>query len=467
MGADQQSSFDFTVQRKIWSVSALITQVKQGLERQFFDIWVEGEISNLHHSSAQHYYFTLKDANAQLRTVVFGSSARYLKFRPQNGLQVVVRGRVSLYEARGDLQCYAEYLEPKGRGSLQLAFEPLKEKLSAEGRFERSRKRPLPVLPRRIGLITSPRGAVVADIVRLLRRRFSNMNVLLYPVQVQGETAALEICDALRFFGRSHAADVLILARGGGSIEDLWPFNEEIVARAIVASPIPVISAVGHETDYTIADFVADLRAPTPSAAAELVVRSREDLLADLSERRRRMLQALRYRLLRRRQSLADLTRHRAFESVRNRLRQNMQRVDELSFRLRHAIRRQLSAKQRRLDVAGTRIRHHDVRATLRAIRDALNARNTAMANAYRMELLQRRNRIDTLVGILRERNPLSILSRGYTLVYDAAGNLAHTPSAFNPGDTVHVQFASGWLRGEVREREMQPFEPGKRQRSE
>jgi exodeoxyribonuclease VII large subunit len=454
-----QQPLDFAPpQRTIFTVSGLLAQVRQRVERDWFDAWIEGEISNLKHSAAGHYYFTLKDASAQLRVVLFAGNARYLKFKLQDGLQVIVRGKLTIYEQRGDLQCSAEYVEPRGRGSLQLAFEQLKARLAAEGLFAEERKRPLPLLPRRVALITSPRGAVIADMVRILRRRYPNLNLLLYPVQVQGEAAAGEICQALAWFAESRAADVLILARGGGSLEDLWPFNEERVARAIVASPIPVISAVGHQTDFTIADFVADLRAPTPSAAAELVVRAKDDYIADIETVRRRLSQALRYRLARQRQVLTELAQHRAFESVRGRIRQRAQRVDELTFHLDSTLRRRLNALRERLVVAATRVRHYDTRANLALIRRNLDNEMSELVTAYRLALVRHRSRLDRQSEVLRERSPLALLHRGYTLVYDADGRIVRRPSELNPGDVMQVRFWEGWLRGNVRERTLEPL---------
>ena len=264
---------DFQPQRKIYSVSELSQQIRNLLEKEFPDVWVVGEVSNFRAASSGHLYFTLKDESAQIRAVCFRNQARYLKFRPQDGISVIARGHLSVYETRGEYQLYIEYLEPAGLGALQLAFEQLKQKLAAEGLFDPGRKKPLPLLPRTVGVVTSPTGAVIRDILRVLRRRFRNMNVMLGPVKVQGEGAAEEIVEGIKTLNRQTGVDVIIVARGGGSLEDLWAFNEEIVARAIAASKIPIISAVGHETDFTIADFVADLRAPTPSAAAALVVR--------------------------------------------------------------------------------------------------------------------------------------------------------------------------------------------------
>ncbi len=270
-----QLQFNLIPERKVWTVSELNARIRELLSAAFANVWIEGEISNFREAQSGHLYFTLKDESAQIRCVCFRNSAIRLKFRPEDGLHARLRGSISVYDARGEYQVYVEHIEPVGLGALQLAFEQLKKKLDAEGLFHADRKKPLPMLPGRIGVITSPRAAALRDILRILRRRFPNARVLIYPVRVQGDGAAEDIVRALTFFSARAAADVLILARGGGSLEDLWPFNEEKVARAIAASLIPIVSAVGHETDFTIADFVADVRASTPSAAAEIVIRER------------------------------------------------------------------------------------------------------------------------------------------------------------------------------------------------
>ena len=268
----QDFSLNLMPERHIWKVSELTVRIRDLLEGAFRDLWVEGEVSNFRAAQSGHLYFTLKDEKSQIRCVCFRDQVRGLKFRPEDGLHVTVRGSLSVYEPRGEYQIYVTHIEPVGLGALQLAFEQLKKKLAAEGLFDAGRKKPLPVLPRCIGVVTSPTGAAIRDILRVLKRRFPNVHVSLYPVKVQGEGAAAEIVRAIRHFNRGSVVDVLIVARGGGSFEDLWAFNEEIVARAIAESEIPVITGIGHETDFTIADFVADLRAPTPSAAAEIVV---------------------------------------------------------------------------------------------------------------------------------------------------------------------------------------------------
>jgi exodeoxyribonuclease VII large subunit len=282
---------------KIYTVSDLTTEIRTVLEDSFAGVWVEGELSNFRHHSSGHMYFTLKDQESQIRAVMFRQQNRQLKFRPQDGLAILMYGEISVYEPRGEYQIVGEYMEPRGIGALQLAFEQLKERLQAEGLFDDSRKRPIPMLPGRIGVITSPTGAAIRDILQVLRRRFAGVDVLIYPVTVQGDQAAPEIVEAIRELNRRGGLDVLIVARGGGSIEDLWAFNEEVVARAIAASKIPVISAVGHQVDYTIADFVADLRAPTPSAAAELVVSKTDELAQRLDDLQARMSGAVRSRL--------------------------------------------------------------------------------------------------------------------------------------------------------------------------
>src|SRR5271168_5109152 len=293
-----QLQFNLQPTRRAFTVSELTVRIRDLLGKNFTDIWVEGEISNCREAQSGHIYCTLKDERAQIRCVCFKQQLRLMKFRPENGLHVTVRGSVSVYEIRGEYQIYVENIEPVGLGALQLAFDQLKKRLEAEGLFAADRKKPLPLLPSRIGLITSPRGAAVRDVVRILRRRFHNVHLTVYPVRVQGEGSALEIVKALRFFNQKKSVDVLILARGGGSMEDLWAFNEEIVARAIFASEIAIISGIGHETDFTIADFVADMRASTPSAAAELVVQTRREFDKHIADLRETLAGIIRYRLL-------------------------------------------------------------------------------------------------------------------------------------------------------------------------
>src|ERR1700684_1587980 len=301
MAASDQLGFQFRPpERRVWTVRALVSAVRSHIEREYSDCWIEGEISNLRIPDSGHLYFTLKEETAQIRVVIFRSSAKLLRFRPENGLQVTVRGRITVYEDRGELQISAEFMEPKGAGALQLAFEQLKARLAAEGLFEAARKKPIPPLPMKIGIITSPQGAALRDILNILARRHHSAKVLIYPAQVQGDAAAGEVMAGIRHFHQvsrqDDAVEVIIIARGGGSVEDLACFNDEGLARAVANTKLPVISAIGHETDFTIIDFVADLRAPTPSAAAELVIRSRQEIEAQAEDLYRRLERGMRYR---------------------------------------------------------------------------------------------------------------------------------------------------------------------------
>lgn len=340
----------------IITVSQLTAQIKRLLEGAFPDIWIEGEISNLSLPQSGHAYFTLKDENAQIRAVLFRSSQRFLKFTLQHGIQVICRARVGVYEPRGEYQLVVDYIEPKGIGALQLAFEQLKARLEKEGLFDLARKKPLPLLPRRIGLITSPTGAAIRDMLRVISRRHPNMHSIIYPVPVQGPEAAPSIVEAIRHFNGAKTADVLIVGRGGGSLEDLWAFNEESVARAIFGSAIPVISAVGHETDYTISDFVADLRAPTPSAAAEMVVESEAAFRESIGSIEARLSRSMRQSLERARASVR--AHSRLLGDPRRTLETLSQRVDELVHRSAVALLHLLRRDRARLQTAAAGLEH-------------------------------------------------------------------------------------------------------------
>src|SRR6184192_3635365 len=349
MVSSDQLGFSFRpLERRIWTVRDLVSTVRTHIEREYGDVWVEGEISNFRAHDSGHLYFTLKDQNAQIRAVMFRSSARLLRFRPENGMQIVLRGRVTIYEDCGELQISAEYLEPKGAGALQVAFEQLKAKLEAEGLFDSSRKKAIPVLPSRIGIVSSPQAAALRDILNILRRRHHSANVLIFPAQVQGEAAALEVSAGLRYFNKARNVDVIIVARGGGSAEDLAAFNHEGLARAVASSEIPIISAVGHETDFTIIDFVADRRAETPSAAAELVIRSRQEVEEQAEGLQQRLVRAIRYRLLMGRQVLTELAQHGAFARMMDAINQRQQKLDDLQYRLDRAERQILERNQPR-----------------------------------------------------------------------------------------------------------------------
>ena len=339
--------FDLTPERRIYSVSELNAAIRAMLDAEFRDIWVSGEISGLKLASSGHYYFTLKERDAQLKCVAFRSAHRYWKFRPADGLAVLARGRIDVYEVRGEYQLQVELLEPQGLGALQLAFEQLKKKLAAEGLFAAERKRRLPRFPRRIGIVTSPRGAAIADMIHILSRRFPGLAIRLYPALVQGAGSVEEVCRGIEYFSRSGWAEVVIVGRGGGSLEDLWTFNEEAVARAIAACSVPVVSAVGHETDVTIADFVADLRAPTPSAAAELVVPTRVSVVDRIAAAESKALQAVRYRLAMLDRRLRQQGVDRALGVLHRRIGRGLQRVDEQEYRLRERLRSIFDARER------------------------------------------------------------------------------------------------------------------------
>jgi exodeoxyribonuclease VII large subunit len=448
---------DFTFQapqtRKIWQVRDLVGAVRTHLEREYTDVWVEGEISNFRPAESGHLYFTLKDENAQVRVVMFRSQARLMRFRAENGMHVIARGRVTVYDARGELQLSAEYLEPKGAGALQVAFEQLKARLEAEGLFAADRKKPIPALPRAIGVVTSPRGAALRDILNILRRRHESANVLIFPAQVQGESAPAEVSAGIRYFNRAHNVDVIIVARGGGSVEDLAAFNEEALARTAAASKIPVISAVGHETDFTILDFVADLRAPTPSAAAELVIRSRQEITEESESLRLRLARAVRYRLLLHRQQLTELAQHGAFGRMSDVIARRHQRVDDLVYRLATAERALLGQQRRRLDIAAAGVRHHDLQRVLAGVRRDLQAQLAALTASGRAQLLRHRSRLEQLQARLEGLSPLNILERGYALVFDAQGNLVKDAAQVQSGEDIRARLAKGELTATVKER--------------
>lgn len=446
-----QMGFNFRPpERRVWKVRALVAAVRSHIEREYSDAWVEGEISNFRAPDSGHLYFTLKDGTAQLRVVMFRSSARLLRFRPADGLQVVVRGRVTVYEDRGELQISAEYIEPKGAGSLQLAFEQLKAKLEAEGLFAPERKKAIPSLPSRIGVVTSAQAAALRDILNVLQRRHHSVNVLIYPAQVQGDAAPHEVAAGVRFFNQHDNVDVIVVARGGGSAEDLASFNNEMLARTVAASEIPVISAVGHETDFTIIDFVADLRAPTPSAAAELVIRSRqevEELAAALHDR---LSRAMRYRLLMGRQALTELAQHGTFARMMELIRQRQQKLDDLAHRMELAERHLLERMRRRWEMMSAAVRHYDLRLVLSGFRKELASGTWALVSVMRNVLLQYRVRSERLQTALESLSPLAILERGYALVFDSQGKLLKDARGVKLGDEVSARLAHGEIQASV-----------------
>jgi len=434
----------------VWIVRELVAAVRTNVEREYSDIWVEGEISNFRAHDSGHLYFTLKDEASQLRAVMFRSQARLLRFRPEDGMQVVLRGRVTVYEGRGELQLSAEYLEPKGAGALQVAFEQLKAKLEAEGLFDASRKKPIPLLPRHIGVVTSPQAAALRDILNILRRRHHTVNILIYPAQVQGDLAAAEVSAGVKYFNRAKNVDVILVARGGGSAEDLAAFNHEGLARTVAGSQIPVISAVGHETDFTIIDFVADLRAPTPSAAAEMVIRSRQEIEEQAEGLRLRLARAVRYRLLMAKQTLTEAAQHGAFARMMDGINQRQQRLDDLNFRLEKAERRLIEQHRRRWERAAAAVRHYDVRRVLAGIGQELVSSKAALTSAIKTSLFRNRSRLEQIEHQLKALSPVAILERGYALVFDAAGKLVKDSAQVQSGDEISARLAKGTVTARV-----------------
>lgn len=441
--------FDLTPQRRVLSVSELNAAIRAVLDCEFQDVWVSGEISGLKLAQSGHYYFTLKEREAQVRCVSFRSSHRYWKFKPQDGLAILARGRIDVYEARGEYQLLVELIEPQGFGALQLAFEQLKKKLAAEGLFAAERKRPLPRFPRRIGIVTSPRGAAIADMVHILTRRFPGLHIRLFPALVQGEGSVEEVCRGIDYFSRTAWSDLVIVGRGGGSLEDLWTFNEESVARAIAACVVPVISAVGHETDVTIADYVADLRAPTPSAAAELAVPLLEDVLERIAVDRIKSAQALRYRLAMLDRRLRQQGIDRALGVLHRRVGRNLQRVDEQEFRLREMVRASIEARERTRRGLETRVRRFDMRPRLAADRRRLDTAMVSAAERMRLLLTERRRRMEQLAAKLSQLSPLLVLQRGYAIVSNARGVVTNAADAPG-GSQIHVRLSKGDLHATV-----------------
>jgi exodeoxyribonuclease VII large subunit len=458
----------------LYTVSELNARIRALLDERFGEIWVSGEISGVRLASSGHYYFTLKDGDSQVKCACFRMAARYLRFKPADGVAVIARGRLDVYDARGEYQLLVEHLEPQGYGALQFAFEQLKKKLSEEGLFHAERKRALPKYPRRIGIVTSPAGAVLQDILNVLTRRFPGLHVLIYPAQVQGEGSGEQVCRGLRWFSESRWADVVILARGGGSLEDLWTFNEEAVARAIADSSVPVVSAVGHETDFTIADFVADLRAPTPSAAAELVVSTRDQVLEAITGCRRILEQQIRYRLSVGARRLHERGVDRATTVVHRSIGRGFQRADEMERCAADAFRRllrtrlqswqDLDVRVRRMDLrlrlAEARRRHESATARLwvsmeellRNRRDAIAAaRSHIRSGDLRRRVEGARARLDSLTTQLTHLSPLHVLQRGYAIVQDLSGRVIKDSAETAVGQDLRVRLAKGALNVEVR----------------
>jgi exodeoxyribonuclease VII large subunit len=441
--------------RRILTVSELTAAIRELFDSSFGDVWVEGEISNCRLWNTGHLYFTLKDRGAQIKVVMFRSTVRYLKFSVEDGQHVIARGRLGVYEPKGEYQFVCEHLQPHGLGARQLAFEQLKKKLDAEGLFDAARKRPLPALPAKIGIVTSLEGAALVDIIKVLRRRHPNAHLVIRPARVQGDGAAAEIAHGIRSIVRVPGVDVVIVGRGGGSVEDLWAFNEEPVARAIAASPVPIVTAVGHAVDFSIADFVADLRAPTPSAAAEMVVSAKDEFCSRIDRLSQRLRAAMAANLQKRRALVHVLSSRRGLAGWPARLAMRGRHAAELTHELRAAVAAVVARKHRRFHTLRVRFETHDIRRRLSAVRARLAAADARLEAAARRRHDHARARLMAVAGRLETLNPLAVLARGYAVCWNAdRTTILRSASAVQSGEHVRVKLHEGELFCEVREAE-------------
>ena len=437
--------------RRVHSVTELTARLRTLLESSFAEVWVEGELSNCRLWNTGHLYFTLKDAHAQIKGVMFRTALQRLRFTPKDGLRVVARGRVSVYDPKGEYQIVCEHLEPAGLGALQLAFDQLKERLAKEGLFDDARKRALPALPRKIGIVTSLDGAAVRDIIRVLRRRYPNAHLIIRPTRVQGEGAAMDVARAVTAIGRLPDVDVVIVARGGGSIEDLWAFNEEVVARAIAGCPVPTISGVGHETDVTIADFVADVRASTPSAAAELVVARKDEFTGRIDRLGERLSATVQHRLRRFDTRLHQLDAQPGFAAYPGRLAMRGRQVVELTHDLQGASRQAVAGRRRQVDALGRTLERLDLRRRLAMVRTRLVAAEGALTTAEGRRRQRAGLRLATLTAQLDSMSPLGVLARGYAVCWNADRTaVVRDAAALRVGDAVRVTLPRGEVRCNV-----------------
>jgi exodeoxyribonuclease VII large subunit len=438
-------------QRDVLTVSDLTANIRGLLENAYSEVWIEAEISNCRLWNTGHLYFTLKDPGAQIKAVMFRSDVRSLKFRPEDGLHVVVRGRISVYEPKGEYQIVCERMEPHGLGALQLAFDQLKRRLHAEGLFDAARKRALPSLPRKIGIVTSLDGAAIRDIIKVLGRRYPNAHLVIRPARVQGDGAAAEVARAIRDIVKVTGIDVVIVGRGGGSVEDLWAFNDESVARAIVASPVPIISAVGHEGDFTIADFAADVRAPTPSAAAEIVVARKEDFCNHIDRLSHRLTGAVRGSVARLESRMHLLTRRPGFAGWSARLAIRGRHCAETTHALRHAARASVHRRLRAFQALRLQLEQYDLRRRLGGVRTRL----VGVDGKIRAAAMQRHHaaeaRLQNCAARLDSLSPLAVLGRGYAVVWDESRTrVVRRSSEVKAGDSVRVTLSEGELTCEV-----------------
>ncbi len=422
---------NLTDKEKVYSVSEITRLIKLELEKKFSALWVEGEIADFRRAHSGHLYFTLKDEKSGLSCVMFRSDVQRVLFELERGLQIVCKGRINVYEPRGQYQLLVEVVEPKGRGALQLAFEQLKEKLRKEGLFDLNIKKKLPLLPKKVGIVTSPRGAAIIDIIKTLERRFAHLHLLIYPVRVQGEGASDEIAEGIDYLGSLPDIDVIVVGRGGGSLEDLWAFNEEKVARAIFRCPVPVISAVGHEIDFTIADFVADIRASTPSAAAVMVIEKEQSFLERIENLEKRIFHHLQYYIQEKRHGVSSLIHHQAFQQFKIRLFNLFQQIDDLENRAGYVI-----------QGVGKRIAESKARV------DLSREKVEALAKRMHRDLLGKWERLSAELNNL---SPLNILKKGYALCWKDEGNLlVRQIGEVDLGDKVRVSFYKGDFTAQV-----------------
>jgi exodeoxyribonuclease VII large subunit len=432
--------------RRILTVSEVTARIRMFLEREFFEVWIEGELSNCKVWNAGHMYFTLKDGGAQIKGVMFRSSLARLRFKPQDGLHVVARAKITVYDPKGEYQIICEHLEPEGLGALQLAFDQLKERLSKEGLFDQRRKRALPALPRKIGVVTSLDGAAIRDIIKVLRRRYANAHIVIRPARVQGDGAAMDVARGIRAIGKVPGVDVVIVGRGGGSIEDLWAFNEEVVARAIAGCPVPTISAVGHETDVTIADFVADVRAPTPSAAAEMVVSRKDDFCSRIDRLTHRVGTAMTSRLHRAESRLRGLEARPGYAGTHGRVAMRARHAAELAHELRAAMIGRIAAHDRRWQTLRRNLDAFDLRRRLGSVRTRLVAVDGRLASGWTRRRHMADGRLRSTASRLESLSPLRVLGRGYAAAFAADGNVLRNAVDVSIGDQIAVRLERGTL---------------------
>jgi exodeoxyribonuclease VII large subunit len=438
---------------KIYTITELTLQIRHELERGFENIWVEGEVSNLRIPPSGHIYFTLKDKSSQLKVIIFKNRIRSIKFKLKDGMQLLAKGGITVYEKRGEYQLIAEYAEPKGLGALQLAFEELKQRLAKEGLFDEAHKKPLPLLPQGIGLITSPTGAAIRDILNVINRRFPNVRILINPVRVQGEEAAWEIAQAIQELNDVSGLDILIVSRGGGSLEDLWCFNEEVVARAIYNSRLPVISAVGHEIDYTIADFVADLRAPTPSAAAELVVENKDALMDKLRSLQIRLTQGVKHLLESYMKKQQFLLQSKVLTDPGRKLRESQQRLDELVLSMRKEITIYLEKLWHQLRYMEQSLKSYQPAQRIGNYKERLFKCTEKLNMIYNYLMETRKSSLGAMMGRLDALSPLNILKRGYSICRRWPGlEILTRAIQVQPANLVSVKLYKGCLICKVEE---------------